>query len=217
MQEHPHIDLHPPLYRLYALVGKALSHPSRLMILELLAQGAQTVEGLSQALDQPLANISQHLQVLKHTGLVLDVRQGTHRHYRLSDPSLMTLLHALRTTSQACQAEAERVLRAQDPGLPTLTFAQLEADIQAGRLTVLDLRSAEEYAQGHLPGAILTPHDTFVEQLPQLALPLDRPVTAYCRSAQCSGNIHALHYLAELGYQVLHAGIGYPDWVAQHG
>ena len=60
-----------------AEVGKALSSPARLEILELLAQAPRTVEVLAGEIDQSVANTSHHLQALKRAQLVTTERDGS--------------------------------------------------------------------------------------------------------------------------------------------
>lgn len=49
---------------------------------------------------------------------------------------------------------------------------------------VIDVRSASEYAAGHVPGAVLLPHDKIQQRLPELDLALDREIILYCRSGR---------------------------------
>jgi DNA-binding transcriptional ArsR family regulator len=81
----------------FARVGKALSSPRRLEILDLLCQGTRTVEELAQATFQSIANASQHLQVLKRARLVESHKQGLHVHYSLADEAVCELWRALQS------------------------------------------------------------------------------------------------------------------------
>lgn len=208
-----HSDLNPNLLRALALVGKALNHPARLMLLTALAQGTHSVEALSQSLDLPIANVSQHLQVLKHAGLVSDERQGTHRLYRLSDPSVLQLLHSLHATVAACQAEAARLLAPPDdlPRWDSLEAARLA--LAQDKLTLLDIRSAEDYAREHVPGARSAPYESLPELMPEL--PRDRPVSVYCYTGHCRGMVRSLETLADAGFEVRYGDFGFGDWKLQ--
>lgn len=76
-------------YRLHAEICKVLTDPKRLMLIDALRPGEQSVGELSDAVGLSLANTSQHLAVLRHAGLVETRRAGTSIHYRLSEPDLV--------------------------------------------------------------------------------------------------------------------------------
>lgn len=81
-----------------ATVLKALGHPARLHIVELLAaRGELTVSELAEqcGLDQPA--LSQHATVLRHAGIVTVRRDGTRRHYALAHPRFIQLLQCIST------------------------------------------------------------------------------------------------------------------------
>ena len=98
----------------------------------------------------------------------------------------------------------------------TTTIAQAGDDrerqawqlIDQGAL-IIDARTAQEYAQGHLAGAINIPFDVAVSQFKALEIRKDRSVVLYCRSGNRSGK--ALAALKNAGYKVLHNGGGYND------
>jgi DNA-binding transcriptional ArsR family regulator len=75
-----------------ANVFKALMHPSRLMILEILRDGEQCVCHLEAVLGCRQAYISQHLMVLREAGLVEDRREGARIYYRVIKPEVYTLV-----------------------------------------------------------------------------------------------------------------------------
>lgn len=74
-------------------------------------------------------------------------------------------------------------------------LAQMEKDG-----VLLDVRTPEEYAGGHLPGAVNVPLD----QIPSAQLPQGRPLYVYCRSGARSGQ--ACQWLKGEGYQVENLG-----------
>ena len=84
----PDVAPGPDPYRLHADICKVLTDPKRLMILEALRDGEQSVGALAARMDATLANASQHLTVLRHAGLVEARRTGTTVHYRLSEPRI---------------------------------------------------------------------------------------------------------------------------------
>lgn len=84
-------------YREAAALLKALSHPIRLQILQVLAeQGEACVCHLECALGRRQAYISQQLSRLRETGMVADHREGLNVFYRLADPAIPALLQAVR-------------------------------------------------------------------------------------------------------------------------
>src|SRR5919109_3802265 len=96
----PHREFKNHLYAQYARIGKALSSPHRLEILELLAQGERTVDSLATEIGLSLANTSQHLQALRQAVLVESRKDGLFVFYRLSDPAVFELSKAIRTVAE---------------------------------------------------------------------------------------------------------------------
>ncbi len=83
-----------------AFVARALSHPLRIAILEVLGEEGSYVMDLVVALGRPQANVSQHLMVLREAGLVIPEREGTAVRYRVSDKQVLALLAFLRDVTQ---------------------------------------------------------------------------------------------------------------------
>src|SRR6185503_16869081 len=106
-----HRDFKNGLYAQFARVGKALSSPHRLEVLELLGQSERTVESLAGELGASVANVSQHLQALRQAALVESRKQGLFVYYRLADPAISDLLRALRTVSERRLADLDRLVR----------------------------------------------------------------------------------------------------------
>lgn len=205
-----HNDLDPKLLRAYALIGKGLSHPARLMLLTALSQGTQSVETLSQSLDLPIANVSQHLQVLKHAGLVSDTRQGTHRLYQLTAPAVLQLLQSLKATAATCRDETARLLEPPQEFASWQSLEQARRELEQGRLTLLDIRGEEDFARGHVPGARSAPFELLPDLLAEL--PARQPVSVYCYTGHCRGMVQSLELLADAGFEVRYGPYGYADW-----
>jgi ArsR family transcriptional regulator len=85
-------DEHEPEARLF----RALMHPARLKILDLLREGEACVCHLEAALGRRQAYVSQQLGVLREAGLVQERREGLNRHYRVNDPRVYAVLDAAR-------------------------------------------------------------------------------------------------------------------------
>src|SRR5947199_10541729 len=99
------------LYGQFARIGKALSSPHRLEILELLGQGERTVDSLATEIGLSLANASQHLQALRQAALVDSRKDGLFVFYRLADPAICDLCTAIRTVAERRLADLERIVR----------------------------------------------------------------------------------------------------------
>ena len=198
-----------------AALAKALAHPNRLDLLELVAQGERSVDSLATASGLTLANVSQHLQVLRRAGLVLSRKDGTHVFYRLSDDDVLGLLAALRQTAERHVAEVDRILHsyfhAKD-ALEPVSQADLVTRLREGLVTVLDVRPAEEFSAGHVAGAVNIPLAELQRRLGEL--PQEAEIIAYCRGAYCVLSFEAVDLLRRHGYRVRRLQDGYPEWRA---
>ena len=166
----------------YALIARAFSAPARLMILEQLAQGARGVEALAEKTDLTIANCSQHLQQLRRAGLVTSRRDGKAVIYRLTDAKTLELMDLLRVVAERNLAEVERILRGLSGGedIPEpVSREDLAARLAEGSVTLLDVRPADEYAVGHIPGALNATLAELEWILPTLGP--DAEIIAYCR------------------------------------
>lgn len=97
-----------------AAVLKALAHPDRLRIVEILGRdGPSCVCHLEHALGLRQATISQHLARLRQAGMVLDQRDGLNVYYDLAGPELLAVLQAAHATASASgvAASSERTTR----------------------------------------------------------------------------------------------------------
>lgn len=197
----------------FARVAKALSHPNRLELLEFLAQGERTVDSLARAAGLSVANASQHLQQLKQAGLVASRKTGQHVRYRLADDDVVALMAALREVARRHLAEVDRIVQAYLAARDTLEpvpAGDLLERIRRGEVTVLDVRPPEEYAAGHLPGAVNIPLEELERRLGEL--PKDREVVAYCRGPYCVLAWEAAARLREKGIPARRLDGGLPEW-----
>src|SRR5216684_6223664 len=174
------------LYGQFARIGKALGNPHRLELLELLAQGERTVDALASESALSLANASQHLQSLREAGLVESRKQGLFVHYRLADKTVFELCRALRVAGESRLAEVERLVRDHfgDRSEPEpVRMKELLDRARSGKVVVIDTRPANEYAAGHIAGAISVPVDDLQRRLRKL--PKGKEYVAYCRGPYC--------------------------------
>lgn len=202
------------MYEQFARVGKALGHATRLQLLDFLAQGRRTVESLSAASGVSLVMVSQHLRALKEAGLVRSSRRGTFVEYRLSGEDVAGLLAMVRTVSAAYLADAERAaaayLGALGDELEPLDAEALMQRVRAGRCVVLDVRPTEEYASGHIPGAISIPLADLESRIHEISG--DVEVVAYCRGAFCVLASDAVHLLTRHGRRATRLHDGMLEW-----
>jgi len=204
------------LFDEFARVGKALASGRRIELLDVLANGERTVDGLAGEVGLSVANTSQHLQVLRQAALITGRRQGTSIFYRLAAPDVFQLWQALRTLAASRLAEVERLaaayLGARDE-LEPVTRQELARRLQDGDdLVVLDVRPAAEHAAGHLPGAVSIPVDELQRRLAEL--PADREIVAYCRGPYCAFAHDALALLRQEGFSARRLEDGLPEWQA---
>ncbi|WP_419695664.1 ArsR/SmtB family transcription factor [Mesorhizobium muleiense] len=204
------------IYASLAEVAQALGHPHRLELLEHLAQGVRSVEDLSARARLSFANTSRHLQILRRARLVETERRGKHVLYSLAgDVEVVALIKALGRVGERNVAEIGRIMadyfRARDAMEP-VSRDDLVSRLHDGMVTVLDVRPEDEFAVGHLPGALNIPLAELEHRLGEL--PADREVIAYCRGPYCVLSFEAVAALRERGYLVRRLEDGYPEWKA---
>ena len=211
----PEPDPKRQILSLLARVGKGLAHSSRLELLEALAQGERSVDALARACGIPMANTSHHLLVLKECGLLASRREGLQVFYRLADDEVPALVATLRRVAERQLAEVERIVRENFRSRDALQPVRREELLKlarGGEAVVIDVRPADEYAAGHIAGAINVP----VESLPRWVrqLPKGREVVAYCRGPYCMLAFDAVDKLRRKGYRARRLEDGFPEWQA---
>lgn len=204
------------LFAQFARVGKALASGNRLELLEFVAQGARSVDELAKMTGLSVANTSQHLQELRQAGLVTARKEGLRVYYELAGDDVTRLMDALRKVAEARVAEVERLvntyLRTRDE-LEPIPAAELLARARKGLVTVVDVRPREEYAAGHLPGALNIPLAELEGRLKQL--PKSKEVVAYCRGPYCLLAFEAVEKLRGKGLKARRLENGFPEWKAE--
>lgn len=204
------------LFSQFARVGKALGSGNRLELLEFLAQGERSVDELSKVAGLTMANTSQHLQQLRHAGLVATRKQGLKVYYRLSGDDVIRLLDALRVVAERHVADVERLVNTYltvKDSLEPIPRAELLSRVRDGLVTVLDVRPPEEYAAGHVPGAVNIPLSELEQRLEELGK--DQEIVAYCRGPHCVLAFDAVARLREKGLKARRLEDGYPEWQAE--
>jgi rhodanese-related sulfurtransferase/DNA-binding transcriptional ArsR family regulator len=196
----------------FAQVGKALASPKRLELLDLLAQGERNVEALARAADLGVTSASAHLQILRQANLVTTRRDGTRICYRLAGRDVAELLARVREVahSRLPDVEAARLAYLGPDGGQPVTRAELAGLTATGQVTVLDVRPPEEYAAGHIPGALSVPLDELTDRLGEV--PADGQIVAYCRGAYCVLAHDAVRLLAAHGRAARPLADGMLEW-----
>ncbi|WP_320669874.1 ArsR/SmtB family transcription factor [Patulibacter defluvii] len=215
MSDHSYDELDDAgVYAQLARLGKALSNPLRIRLLDLLEQGEHTVEELAAAARAPVKNTSAQLQQLRAVQLVATRREGVRIHYRLADPSVTGFLAGFerfageRLTEMRAELEA---LYAKPGGMERIGIAELERRMREGHVVLVDVRPATEYARGHLPGAISIPVDELRRRIDEL--PADATVVAYCEGPYCFASGDAVAILAAAGRDGQRVDGGLAGWV----
>ena len=203
------------LFAQFAAVAKATAHPHRLALLEQLAQGERSVEALANRVRLSVANASQHLQHMRRAGLVSARRDGKFIYYGLTGDAVLELLAAIRRIAERQSAEVEHVVRTyfddRDAFEPVSRAALLER-MQSGLVTLLDVRPADEYSLGHLPGAVNMELRDLERRLGELDPA--KEIVAYCRGPYCVLSYEAVAALRTRGFNVRRLEDGYPEWRA---
>jgi rhodanese-related sulfurtransferase len=203
------------IYEQFSRIGKAVSSPKRLELLDLLCQGEKTVETLTQETGLTLANTSQHLQVLRAARMIEAEKEGLYVKYRLADQMVCGFLRSMRVLAENRLAEIEMIKRQflkGRKGMEPVDRNDLLKRVKEGAVIVLDVRPAEEYHAGHIPGALSVP----LEQLNKLfsKLPKNKEIVAYCRGPYCVLAVQAVEILQKKGFKAVRLEEGVQDWVA---
>jgi rhodanese-related sulfurtransferase/DNA-binding transcriptional ArsR family regulator len=201
------------LFEQFARIGKALSSGKRLEMLEFLAQAERSVEQLADLARLSVANTSQHLQQLRHIGLVTARKEGLYVHYRIAGDSIVRLVATLRAVGEENLADVNRLVKLfldSKDNLEPVPAKELWQRVKQGLVTVLDVRPPEEYAQGHIRGAINVPVTELKKRLHHI--PAGQEVVAYCRGPYCLLAYEAVQVLRKKGIKARRMEDGYPEW-----
>jgi rhodanese-related sulfurtransferase len=203
------------IYEQFSRIGKAVSSPKRLELLDILCQGERTVEALAKETGLTVANASQHLQVLRTARLVETEKMGLYVTYRLADQMVCEFFLSMRVLAEKRLAEVEQIKRQfleGREGMEPVDRNALLKRVRDGEVTVLDVRPSEEYQAGHIPGAISIPLKELELRLAKL--PRDHEVVAYCRGPYCVLAIQAVEVLRAKGFHAVRLEEGIQDWRA---
>ncbi len=200
------------IYEQFARIGKSVSSPKRLELLDLLCQSPRTVEALAKESGLTVANASQHLQILRAARLVETEKKGLYVIYRLADQTVCEFFRVMRVLAESRLAEVEQIKRRFLEGKEGMEPVNREALLELVRkeaVTVLDVRPVEEYNAGHIPGALSIPIQDLKASLSKL--PHDQDIVAYCRGPYCVLSIQAVEMLRAKGFQAIRLEEGIQD------
>lgn len=201
------------LYQEFARIGKSLSSPKRLEILDLLSQGPKSVEALSKATTMSVANVSQHLQTLFNARLVTFHKKGNYVIYKLADAAISDFLNSLHTLSEKQFAQVQQIKQEflnANLGIDGVSFSELKNRMEKGEVLLLDVRPKEEYEKAHIPGAVSIPIEELKEKLS--SLPTNRDIVAYCRGPYCLMSAEAVELLKMRGINAFRLEKSVQDW-----
>ena len=213
--KNPNREFKDAIYDQFSRIGKAVSSPKRLELLDLLCQGPRTVEVLAKESGLTVANASQHLQVLRSARLVETEKEGLFVTYRLANQAVCEFFRAMRVLAESRLAEVEQIKRqflAGREGMEPVDRKELLTLVRQGAVTVLDVRPVEEFKAGHVAGALSIPLKELKLRLSDL--PRDQEIVAYCRGPYCVLSVEAVEFLRAEGFQAIRIEEGIQDFRA---
>ena len=201
------------LFSQFARIGKALGNGNRLELLEFLAQGERSVDELAKVSGLSVANTSQHLQLLRQSGLVNSRKDGLKVYYRISNDDVLELLNKLRQVAERELADVGKLIDTYltiKDDLEPVEHEELLDRIKNNLVTVIDVRPAEEFRSGHVPGAINIPFSELQKHMDELAS--GDEIIAYCRGPHCLLAFNAVAELRKHGIAARRMEDGFPEW-----
>jgi ArsR family transcriptional regulator len=186
-----------------------------LELLEALAQGERSVETLANRVGMSIANASQHLQQMRRAGLIETRRGGKFVYYRMTDESVLDLIAALTRIGERHVAEVGKIVRhyfQNRDGMEPVSRTELLKRMKKGDVQVLDVRPEDEFALGHVAGAINIPLDKLKRKL--ASLDPRKEIVAYCRGPYCVLSFETVAFLRNRGFKVRRLEDGLPEWMA---
>ena len=201
------------IFEQFAELARVLGHAHRLELIECIAQGERSVERLAEISGLSIANTSQHLKQLRQGGFVQSRRDGKRVLYSLADGPILSLIAALRTYAERNRAEVGKIVSDYFNRLDELepvSRRELARRVKAGNVVVLDVRPEDEFALGHVPGALNIPVQDLKRRLAEL--PKDQEIVAYCRGAYCVFSFEAVAFLRKRGFTARRLEDGFPEW-----
>lgn len=201
------------IYQEFARIGKSLSSPKRLELLDLLAQGPKSVEIISRSTGMSIANVSQHLQTLHEARLVRFTKKGTYVIYELADSAVTDFMLSLHSLCEKQLVEIQRIkdeILLHHANMEPISLEFLMKRMEKDEVLLLDVRPKEEYETDHIPGAISIPIEELEQHLS--SLPVSMEIVAYCRGPYCLMSTQAVEILNTIGYKAFRLEEGVHEW-----
>lgn len=201
-----------------AKIGKAVSSPKRLEILDILIQGTKTVESIARETSMSIANTSQHLQILLEVGLVEYKKQGLYSYYKLSDKEVGFFIQSLQFLAEQRIAEIKRLREtfySDRDELEQIKMDELVQRMKDGNVTLIDVRPKEEYEVLHIPEANSIPIEELEKHLSEFSP--GQEVVAYCRGRNCVLSIEAVQLLRSHGFKAFRLEESPQEWYQIYG
>lgn len=206
-------DFKDAVYEQFSRVASAFASPKRLEIVDLLVQGPRSVDSIAQQTSMTVTNTSHHLQLLRNAGLVASTRDAQRVVYRIADPSVVDAYRALRQAAEARIAEVRQLAEAffgEVDGVEPVDMDELLQRADGGDVVVIDVRPAEEFAAGHIAGAVSVPLADLSGRISEL--PAGATVVAYCRGPYCVLSAEAVRSLRAAGVPARRLPAGVEEW-----
>jgi rhodanese-related sulfurtransferase/biotin operon repressor len=201
------------IFEQFAHIAKAMGSGNRLEMLDFLAQCEYSVEDLANLMGLSVANTSHHLQQLRHAGLVTTRKEAQRVFYGLSGDEIIDLVNCLRNVAERHLAEVNNLVDTfliSKDSLEPIPREELLQRARRGLVTVLDVRPPDEYAAGHVPGAVNIPLIELEQHLQELDP--EQEMVAYCRGPHCVLAFDAVARLREKGLNARRLQDGFPEW-----
>ncbi len=202
-------------YAQLARIGKAISSPKRLEILDILSQGTKTVESIARETEMSVANTSQHLQTLLEARLVEYQKQGIYSYYKLPDQTVVNFILCMQTLAEKRIAEIHKLredMYSNKDKMEQIQMSHLIERMKEGNVTLIDVRPKEEYEIMHIPGADSVPLEELERHIAQL--PINQEVVAYCRGRYCLLSVEAVELLRFKGFKAVRLEESAQEWYA---
>lgn len=206
-------DFKDAVFDQLARISAGFASPKRLELIDLLAQGERHVAALAREAGLTVANTSRHLQILKAANLAAARKEGLQVFYRLADANVLHGYRALQQLAEARLAEIGRLVDdyfSNADRLEPVEPAELLRRVRSRDVVVIDVRPPEEYAAGHIAGALSVPLSELERRFAEL--PRRKRVVAYCRGPYCVLAAEAVRRLRTRGYHAERLKEGFPEW-----
>lgn len=208
-------DIKNLLYEQVSIIGKSVSSPKRLELIEILCQGEKSVDQLAADAEISVKLASAHLKELRISRLVEARREGKNMYYRLADPRVANLWVELRSLAEERLLDLQTAMRdlaTRPDEMAPISAKDLLAQAKRGEIIVIDVRPQTEYNTAHLPYARSIPVTELKKRINEI--PRDKSIVAYCRGPFCLMAKEAVEFMRGEGIQAQRIELGIAEWRA---